>query len=198
MDSFPAFFPLAGRRVVIVGAGVFADGKAQLFEGSPAEVARIADDDRALDPETYRGAALAFIGSEDDAFAEAAVRAARQAGVPVNAVDRPALCDFFTPALVDRGQVVAAVGTGGASPVLAQELRKALERAVPEGVGRVAGMLQDCRQETRQLFPDMTARRVFVAGVLEGPAAAAALAGDMDEARRRLREALDAARRERP
>ena len=36
MDSFPAFFPLAGRRVVIVGAGVFADGKARLFEGSPA------------------------------------------------------------------------------------------------------------------------------------------------------------------
>ena len=100
---------------------------------------------------------------------------------------------FFPPAMVDRGQVVAAVGTGGASPVLAQELRKALERAVPEGAGRVAEMLQRHREETRRLFPDMTARRAFVAGVLDGPAAAAALAGDMDAAERLLRSALDEA-----
>lgn len=191
MDSFPAFFPLAGRRVVIVGSGEFADGKARLFEGSPAEVVRIPDEPQALDPETYRGAVLAFVGSEEDGFAEAAVRAARAAGVPVNAVDRPALCDFFTPAMVDRGLVVAAVGASGASPVLAQELRKALEEAVPEGVGRVAELLQHFRQETRRAFPDMTARRAFVAGVLEGPAAMAALIGDMNEARRLLRAALD-------
>ena len=193
MDSFPAFFPLAGRRVVIVGAGEFADGKAQLFKGSPAEVVRIADDGRALDPETYRGAALVFIGSAEDGFAAEAVKAARAAGAPVNAVDRPALCDFFTPALVDRGQVVAAVGTGGASPVLAQELRKALEEAVPEGVGRVAGLLQEFRDETRQRFPEMAARRAFVAEVLAGPAAMAAMMGDMDQGRRLLRQALDEA-----
>ncbi len=119
------------------------------------------------------------------------MRAARTAGVPVNAVDRPALCDFFTPAMVDRGQVVAAVGTGGASPVLAQELRKALERAVPEGVGRLAEMMQRHRDETRRRLPDMAARRAFVAGVLEGPAAAAAMDGDMEEAERLLRAALD-------
>jgi precorrin-2 dehydrogenase/sirohydrochlorin ferrochelatase len=193
MDSFPAFFPLAGRRVVIVGSGEFAEGKARLFEGSPATVVRI-DDGRALDPETYRGAVLVFVASEDDAFAEAAVHAAREAGAPVNAVDRPALCDFFTPAMVDRGQVVAAVGTGGASPVLAQVLKQELEARVPEGEGRVAALLQQFREETRKGFPDMAARRAFVLGVLSGPAAAAARAGDMDQARRLLREALDQAK----
>ena len=191
MDSFPAFFPLAGRRVVIVGAGEFADGKAQLFEGSPAEVMRIPDDARALDAETYRGAALAFIGSTDDAFAEAAVRAARMAGVPVNAVDRPALCDFFTPALVDRGQVVAAVGTGGASPVLAQVLKQELEASIPEGAGRVAALLQDFRKAMQAAYPDMQARRAFVMGVLEGPAAKAAMDGHMEEARRLMAETLE-------
>jgi precorrin-2 dehydrogenase/sirohydrochlorin ferrochelatase len=189
MDSFPAFFPLAGRRVVIVGHGDFAEGKAKLFEGSPAELVRL-DDAQALDPAAYSGAALVFVASEDGDFAEAAARAAKQAGAPVNVVDRPHLCDFFTPALVDRGQVVAAVGTGGASPVLAQVLKEEIAAHVPEGEGRVAALLHQFREETRRAFPDIGERRKFVLGLLSGPAAAAARAGDMDEARRLLREAL--------
>jgi precorrin-2 dehydrogenase/sirohydrochlorin ferrochelatase len=190
MESFPAFFPLAGRRVVIVGVGEHAEGKARLFEGSPAEVERI-EDGRALDPETYRGAVLAFIASGDLAFDELAARAAREAGVPVNVVDRTELCDFFTPALVDRGQVVAAVGTGGASPVLAQVLKQELETSIPEGSGRLAALLQEFRKPVQAAFPDLKARRQFVLGVLAGPAAQAAMAGRMDEARRLLGEALE-------
>jgi precorrin-2 dehydrogenase/sirohydrochlorin ferrochelatase len=192
MDSFPAFFPLAGRRVVIVGTGDHAEGKARLFEGSPAELVRL-DDGRALDPETYRGAVLAFIASGDAAFDELSARAAREAGVPVNVVDRTELCDFFTPAMVDRGQVVAAVGTGGASPVLAQVLKQELEARIPEGAGRVAALLQEFRKPVQAAFPDFGERRKFVVGVLEGPAADAAMAGRMDEARKLMRGALDAA-----
>jgi precorrin-2 dehydrogenase/sirohydrochlorin ferrochelatase len=192
MDSFPAFFPLAGRRVVIVGSSDQAEGKAKLFDGSPAELVRL-DDGRAFDPASYRGAALAFIAGEDEAFAKLAARAARDAGVPVNVVDRPELCDFFTPALVDRGQVVAAVGTGGASPVLAQVLKERIEAAAPEGVGRVAALLQQFREETRAAFPDLGERRAFVLGVLNGAPATAAAAGDMDTARTLMRQALKSA-----
>ncbi len=193
MESFPAFFPLAGRRVVIVGQGAFAEGKAKLFEGSPAEVVRI-DDGRAFDPQSYAGAALVFIACEDAAFAELAARAAKEGRAPVNVVDRPELCDFFTPALVDRGEVVAAVGTGGASPVLAQVLKEEIGRSVPEGSGRVAALLGQFREETRQAFPDLGERRRFVLGVLAGPAAGAARRGDMEAAQRLMREALAAAR----
>ena len=191
MESFPAFFPLAGRRVVIVGTNEHAQGKARLFEGSPAQVEHI-DDGRALDPEAYRGAVLAFIASGEAAFDELAARAAREAGVPVNVVDRTELCDFFTPALVDRGQVVAAVGTGGASPVLAQVLKQQLENSIPEGSGRVAALLQEFRKAVQAAFPDFRARREFVLGILGGPAAEAARDGRMDEARRLMRETLEA------
>ena len=190
MDSFPAFFPLAGRRVVIVGSGEHAEGKARLFEGSPAELVRV-EDGAALDPDTYRGAVLAFIASGDAAFDQLAANAAREAGVPVNVVDRTELCDFFTPALVDRGQVVAAVGTGGASPVLAQVLKQELEGAIPEGSGRVAALLREFRKPVQAAFPDLMARRTFVLGVLGSPAAQAAIEGRMDEARRLLAEALE-------
>ncbi len=92
---------------------------------------------------------------------------------------------------MDRGQVVAAVGTGGASPVLAQVLKQELEATIPEGAGRVAALLQEFRKAMQAAYPDMQARRAFVMGVLEGPAAKAAMDGQMDEARRLMADTLD-------
>src|SRR4051794_27139319 len=137
MDAFPAFFPLAGRTVVIAGEGEAAEAKLRLFDGSPAQIRRLTGDD-AFRSISYQGATLAFIATRDDKFALAAAAAARAAHVPVNVVDRPVLCDFTTPAVIDRGEVVAAVGTAGASPMLATLLRHDIETRVPEGAGRVA------------------------------------------------------------
>ena len=191
MDAFPAFFPLAGKTVVIVGAGEAAEAKARLFDGSPAAVVRI-EGDAALNPKSYEGAALAFVASDDDAFAEAAVGAARAAHVPVNAIDRPALCDFVTPAVIDRGGVVAAIGTGGASPMLATLLRADIEARVPEGAGRVAALFAGLQAEVRKALPEPHRRRAFLRAQLSGPAAHAALAGDLAGATALLREALAA------
>jgi precorrin-2 dehydrogenase/sirohydrochlorin ferrochelatase len=189
MDAFPAFFPLAGRTVVIAGTGEAAEAKLRLFEGSPATLVRL-EGEAALDPAAYAGAALAFVASDDGAFAEAAAAAARAAHVPVNVVDRPALCDFTTPALIDRGEVVAAIGTGGASPMLATLLRHDIEARVPQGAGRVAALFQALREEVRAALPEPHRRRTFLRAALTGPAAQAAMDGDMDRAAGLLREAL--------
>jgi precorrin-2 dehydrogenase/sirohydrochlorin ferrochelatase len=191
MNSFPAFFPLAGKRVVIVGEGEGAEAKARLFAGSPAEVERISAAAGA-DPRGYIGAALVFVATADDAAAETAARAARVAGVPVNVVDRPHLCDFVTPAVIDRGEVVAAIGTGGTAPILASLLRGDIEARVPEGAGRIAALLGLMQPEVRAAFPDLAQRRAFLRSVLGGPAAEAALAGRDAEAESLLREAIDA------
>jgi len=189
MDAFPAFFPLAGKTVVVVGAGEAAEAKARLFAGSPAQVRRL-DGAPALEPKAYAGAALAFIASADDGFAEAAAGAARAAHVPVNVVDRPALCDFTTPAVIDRGEVVAAIGTGGASPMLATLLRHDIEARVPEGAGRVAALFAGLQDEVRRALPEPHRRRAFLRAALTGPAAQAAMRGDQAGAIRLLREAL--------
>jgi precorrin-2 dehydrogenase/sirohydrochlorin ferrochelatase len=188
MDAFPAFFPLFGRTVVIAGSGEAADAKARLFEGSPANVVRV-DGPQAFAPGAYKGAVLAFVAG-DDLFVQSAAAAARLARVPVNAVDRPAHCDFTTPAVIDRGEVVAAVGTGGASPVLAGLLRGAVETRIPEGAGRVAALFREYQAEVREALPDLAQRRGFLRAALTGPAARAAMGGDMDEARVLFLEAL--------
>ncbi|MDB5449520.1 MAG: ysG, partial [Phenylobacterium sp.] len=189
MDAFPAFFPLAGRTVVIAGAGEAAEAKARLFDGSPARIVRLGGA-TALDPEAYAGAALAFVASPDDAFAQGAAAAARAAHVPVNVVDRPALCDFTTPAVIDRGEVVAAIGTGGASPMLATLLRHDIEARVPQGAGRVAALFRSLQDEVRQALPEPHRRRAFLRAALTGRAAEAAMAGDMERAEALLRAAL--------
>ncbi|MDR3510101.1 MAG: NAD(P)-dependent oxidoreductase [Caulobacteraceae bacterium] len=189
MDAFPAFFPLAGRKIVIAGSGDAAEAKARLFAGSPAQVVR-AEGEAAVDPAAYAGAALAFIAGGDAAFRRAALTAAKANGVPVNVVDHPELCDFTTPAVIDRGEVVAAVGTGGAAPLLAALLRRDIEARVPEGAGRIAALLRNLQDEVRAALPDIVPRRAFLKAVLEGPAARAAMAGEMEDARRLLRSAL--------
>ena len=189
MDAFPAFFPLAGKTVVIVGAGEAAEAKLRLFASSPARILRL-DGEAALSPQAYAGAALVFIATEDDAFAEACAGAARAAHVPVNVVDRPALCDFTTPAVIDRGGVVAAIGTGGSSPMLATMLRHDIEARVPQGAGHVAALFAGLQDEVRKALPEAHRRRAFLRAALSGPAAQAAMRGEQGEAIRLLREAL--------
>jgi precorrin-2 dehydrogenase/sirohydrochlorin ferrochelatase len=189
MDAFPAFFPLAGKTVVIVGEGEAADAKLRLFASSPAHILRL-EGEAALRPQAYAGAALAFIATDDDAYAQAASDAARAAHVPVNVVDRPALCDFTTPAVIDRGEVVAAIGTGGASPMLATMLRQDIEARVPEGAGHVAALFALLQDEVRKTLPEAHRRRAFLRTALGGPAAQAAMRGEQAEAVRLLREAL--------
>lgn len=189
MDAFPAFYPLSGRVIAIAGTGEAAEAKVRLFESSPATLRRL-EGEPALNPASYAGALLAFVASDDAGFATAAAAAARAAHVPVNVVDRPALCDFTTPAVIDRGEVVAAIGTGGASPMLATLLRHDIEARVPEGAGRVAALFRTLQDEVRRALPDAHRRRAFLRAALTGPAAQAAQAGDMARATDLLRAAL--------
>jgi len=193
MEAFPAFFPLAGRSVVVAGAGEAADAKARLFDGSPARVIRL-DGAAALEAASYAGATLAFVAADDDAFADKAAAAARAAHVPVNVVDRPALCDFTTPAVIDRGEVVAAIGTGGAAPMLATLLRHDIEARIPQGAGRVAALFRRMQDEVRSALPEVGRRRAFLRAALTGPAAEAAMAGDLTRAEVLMRSALGSER----
>jgi len=168
MDAFPAFFPLKGARVVIAGAGDPAAARARLFDGSPAEVIRL-EGPAAFDPAAYADARLIFVASFDDDFCHRAAAAARKAGAPINVFDRPALSDFSTPAIVDRGTVIAAVATGGAAPLLAQVLRAELEARVSAEAGETARLLGQRREAIKQAFPNLADRRAFLRRLLAGP-----------------------------
>jgi len=191
MDAFPAFFPLRGARVAIAGEGDGAEAKARLLAGSPAEVLRLRGAE-ALEPPSYAGVKLAFVASPDEDFRARAAAAARAAGAAVNVVDDPARSDFHTPAVIDRGAVVVAIGTAGTAPMLAALLRADLETRIAPGLEGLARLLGERRDALRAAYPDLATRRAFLRGVLDGPAAEAATAGDLAAAARLIDAALAA------
>lgn len=151
LHSLPLFVRLAGRPVILVGSGEAAAAKRRLLDRAGATIVGEGD-----------AAALAIV--IDDAAAVARLKAR---GVLVNAVDRPELCDFTLPAIVERGPVIVAVGTGGVSAGLAAALRQRLERWLPAGLGALADRLHGARDELRERFPDPADRRRAIAAALE-------------------------------
>lgn len=160
LHSLPLFVRLAARPVILLGEGEAADAKRRLLERAGATI--VGEDAQA-------SLAIVAIDDEDDAIAAVARLKAR--GILVNAVDRSALCDFTTPAIVDRAPVLIAIGTGGVSAGLAAALRQRLEAIVPSGLGALATALQDARGRLRGVFPEpATRRRALADAMAEGGA----------------------------
>ncbi|OJY69841.1 MAG: siroheme synthase [Sphingobium sp. 66-54] len=152
MHSLPIFVRLAGAPVIVIGTGEAAQAKRRLIEragGLP-----VGRDDARADE-----ARLAFVALEDGAAAETAAADLKARGLFVNVVDRPELCNFTTPAIVDRDPVLVAIGTGGASSGLAAALRQRLEDVLPTALGQLARGLQAARAAMRQRWPDGGERR---------------------------------------
>ncbi|HRO00843.1 siroheme synthase CysG [Nitrobacter sp.] len=113
------------------------------------------------------------------------------AGVPVNVMDDPARSSFIVPAIVDRGDVVAAIGTGGASPVVARRVRERIEAVLPARIGDLAAMIGRWRRTIHDHIPDLPLRRRFWERVIDGPIGEAVLAGRADEAEGLLKAIVD-------
>jgi uroporphyrin-III C-methyltransferase/precorrin-2 dehydrogenase/sirohydrochlorin ferrochelatase len=150
MHSLPIFVRLRGKTVAVIGEGQAAAAKTRLVERAGGHVVGVT---------AAADAALVFIALDD---ADAAARAAAQyraLGKLINVVDRPELCDFTTPAIVDRDPVLIAVSTGGASAGLAKHIRLRLEALLPPSLGLLAERLFAARDRLRHHWPDGGDRR---------------------------------------
>ena len=206
MKQFLPAIPLAGARIVVVGAQDAAMNKLRLFRTAPCELIwatlgqphqRPSD----LNPNTtiltsrrigdaFKDARLVFIGVESTRLAARLARQARRAGALVNVVDNLPLCDFYTPALVDRGSVTVAISTGGAGPVLARDIRSAVETVLAPGIGLLAETAAQARDLVKARFASVDVRRRFWERALRGAAARLADQGDGEGAGAAIREAL--------
>lgn len=151
--SLPLFHQIDGQKVLVLGEGDAAEPKRRLVERAGGVV--IDDSAQAID----EGVRIAFVAFDDAKACEAAAINLRCAGMLVNVVDRPDLCDFTTPSILDRDPLLIAVGTGGASAGLAKHVRLRLERLLPQTLGHLARALFSARGALRERFSDGADRR---------------------------------------
>jgi len=210
MRTFPIFVSVERKPPLVTGGGELAAIKARLLLKRAENVDVAADQLGSELAELERAGRVALIAAQpgvdqirgrplviaatcDDAEDARVAAVARALGVSVNVPDKPALCSFVMPAIVDRGEVTVAIGTEGTSPVLAQRLRAWLERELHPRLDALARLAGDFRAAVAEKLPAGRARRKFWEGVFDGAASEAALAGEDDEARRLVGEAIEAA-----
>lgn len=164
---YPVFLNLAGKRVLIAGGGTLAAQKVRsllpsgagivlvapmLSSECQAEAAagRIRVARREFAPDDLDGAELVFAATDSPEINHRVVELARLRGIPANAVDDPAFCDFYTAAVVRRGMVNVAISTDGRFPGLTRALREVLEEWLPAENDGLMEALERLRTELRQ------------------------------------------------
>jgi len=190
---FPMFLKLEGRRCLVVGAGKVGGPKIGGLIDTGAridvialeateEVHRWANSGviklelRRFVPEDLEGAFLAVVATGSPALDEAIYREAQRRGVLCNVVDVPEICDFYYPAVVQRGDLQIAISTNGQSPSLAQRLRQQLEKQFGPGYERWVAELGATRRLVMASNLDADRKRELLHSLASREALTAALA----------------------
>ncbi len=206
MRFLPVFLDLQTGAVLLVGAGDLVRAKLRLLTAAGAHVRWYATDGdhdvsgldaadamriefAAGDPLTADlSGVIAILCAGAGDIGPAMSARAKAIGLPVNVMDDLSHSTFIFPAIVDRGDVVVAVGTGGASPVVARRVRERIEAALPARIGDLASFIGRWRKQIHGRIPEFPLRRRFWERVVDGPIGALVLAGRSNEAEAALKD----------
>lgn len=209
MDYFPLFFKLQDQPCLVVGAGETAVRKITLLLKAGARISIVA---RSFNSECLalaqknnlpyqqrdfiaadvQGSRLVIAATNDRPTNQQIAAAANQQAIWINVVDDPELCSFIFPALIERTPLIAAISSGGASPVLARLLRAKIETVIPAAYGKLAELAERFRPAVKQQIKDPRQRRIFWENVLQGSIAESALAGQLGVASAAIEQLLQA------
>ena len=208
MRYLPVFLDLHSGLVLLLGSGELARAKLRVLLSAGARIrwyASAVHDVQGLEPAQLAriefakgdplqadlaGIVAIFCAGAGEAGVAMSLRA-KSVGLPVNVMDDLAHSTFIFPAIVDRGDVVVAVGTGGTSPVVARRVREKIEAVLPARIGELAKFIGRFRKAIHGRIDEMALRRRFWERVIDGPIGALVLSGHKDEAEAALNAIAD-------
>ena len=209
MRYLPVFLDLQTGPVVLIGTGELARAKLRVLVAAGARIRWYAPSDahdaQGLEPAQLAriefakgdpltadlaGAVAVFSAGAGEVGVAMALRA-KSVGLPVNVMDDLVHSTFIFPAIVDRGDVVVAIGTGGTSPVVARRIREKIEAVLPARIGDLAKFIGRFRKSIHARIGEMALRRRFWERVIDGPIGALVLCGHKDEAEAALKSISD-------
>jgi precorrin-2 dehydrogenase / sirohydrochlorin ferrochelatase len=176
VSLYPIFLKLEGHRVLIVGGGRIAEEKTEAVLRSATDVTVLAPQlserlwlwahkglvkhiAEPYRPGLARGYFLVIAATDSAEINRLVYQEAKADGALSNAVDDPGHCDFYSPAVVHRGDFQIAISTGGQSPALAQQVRKKLEEEFGPEYGPWTAWLGRMRAALRSLLPPSERRK---------------------------------------
>ncbi|WP_024851411.1 siroheme synthase CysG [Hydrogenovibrio kuenenii] len=191
MDYLPIFMNIKQQPCLIVGGGVVAARKADLFIQSGAQVTVIAPALKSemqsflkQDKVTWHQGVfspkvvaevfgeqlpkLVISATDNQAVNIAVYEYCQLTGIPVNVADQTEYCDFILPAIVDRAPMTIAISTGGRSPVLARVMKAKLETMIPHGFGRLTDLVGRYRDKVKATISSIEGRKAFWESLLDG------------------------------
>lgn len=207
MQYLPIFLNVRAQNCLIVGGGEVAYRKAVLLDKSGARLRVVAPDiNETLQTLVITGAGelhrrpfveadldgvfLVVAATDDEEVNTAVSIAAKARGLPVNVVDKPSLCSFIVPSIVDRSPVVIAISSGGTSPVLTRKLKEKIEVLVPAAYGRLALLLGKYRGRVKSVIAEGKRRTRFWEALLSGPLSEMVFAGKEEDGKRYIEQHL--------
>ena len=179
MKYFPFYIDLKKKSVLLIGGGEVAERKLDLLIKAKANVTLISPETTPyiLDiaeknnikiiNEEYSSQHLdkkySFViaATNNEKLNKSIALDANKNNILVNVVDRPEICDFIFPSILERGDITVSVSTGGASPVLARMLRTKLETMIPGAYGKVAKIIAENRVMVREKLKQSQSNKIF-------------------------------------
>lgn len=206
---YPIYLDLRGRLCAVVGGGTIAEQKVAGLLAAGAHVTVIAS---CLTPHLealeaqgavrvvrrpyrrgdLRGAFLAIAADEDRAANPQIWDEAEGEHVILNAVDDTPYCHFIAPAIFRQGDLAVAISTAGKSPALGVRLRDRIGATIGPEYAAFLDLLGGLRAEVAAREPDPARRTPLWYRLVDSDAIEFLRRGDVDGARRRLLELLDA------
>lgn len=203
MEYFPLFLKLKNQPCLVVGAGEVAARKIELLLKTGAHITVVAPNvcefiqtladsgqihlqQGVFTESMVNGMQLVVAATQQHTVNVAVANAAKQLQILVNVVDNPELCSFIFPSIIDRSPLIAAISSGGASPVLLRLLRAKIESSIPASYGRLADFAARFRQQVKQQINQPNQRKLFWESILQGQVAELVFSGREQEAENQL------------
>ena len=210
MKYFPFFMELSKQSILLIGGGEVAERKLDLLLKANASVTIVSPEFTSYIEELFvnkninpvkdyynikylTSASFAFViaATNDESLNEQIAKDANDNKILVNVVDKPKICDFIFPSILERGPITVAVSTGGASPVLARMLRTKLETMIPGAYGRLAKIVSENRIPVRKKLVNSKSNGIFWEQMLNGKFLELVLNGQDEEAVKFLNIEID-------
>ncbi|GAA6211915.1 siroheme synthase CysG [Hyphomicrobiales bacterium 4NK60-0047b] len=177
MRYFPIYYDMQNTSVAIIGGGEEAAQKLRLLKKTPAEITVFATSLNAELEDSYKNNlikwqreepseenlepfSLIYAASDEDEN-EKIAQIAYRLKTPLNVVDAPDLCNFITPAIVDRAPITVAIGSEGTAPVLARMIKTKIEALLSTDIGNIAKKAQSLRHLVAKKYTSFEQRRNF-------------------------------------